>query len=165
MKDKIEMIITMLETEKTLLQLKKEKNNAEMWKCDLLINYYMEIRQEMFIRLNRKRNDLNEYNSILSLLEKIPSKLLDKLESFISENNYLEKVIDTEQEILEIEEKDSDIKNTIIQIKKRKKQLIDKNANIEKKLILIDEKLDQPIDMIDEITINNKLLHKKTKHK
>lgn len=165
MNEKINMIITMLEAEKTLLIAKKEKNNAEIWKCDLLIQYYMEIRLNLLTNLNERKESLNEYNYILELFDKIPTSILEKFKSFVTENKFIEKAIDTEEEVKEIEENENEIKKSILKTKKKKKKLLEKNKSIENKIRFIDEQLNKPIESLDEGSIRKKLLHKHSKNK
>lgn len=165
MEENINMIINMLKAEKTLLMTKYEKNKAEIWKCDLLIKYYLDLKSNLIVNLNKKRNSLAEYNSIINMLDNIPNTVLDIFKSFISENGFIEKALDIEEEILEIQEKNSKIDSKLIQIKKRKKRLNEKNERINKKILFIDEQLGKPIELVDESCIRKKLSHKQPKNK
>lgn len=165
METDINMIINLLEAEKAALLAKKAKNETEINKCDLLIEYYMNLRFNLFTQINEKRNSLNGYKTILSLFESIPESILYKFNKFITENKFIEKSLDTEEEIESLSEKDKEIKDNIINAKKRKRKLIEKNINIEKKITFIDEKLQTPTNLIDEHSINKKLSHKNSKKK
>lgn len=155
-----EMIIKMLESEKIRLQSKKNINLSEIEMCDMLIGYYVGLEYNLIHSINEERENLNNYNSILNLIESIPSQIMDKLQPFISENNLIEKTIEIQDKIDSMTEKKEKIKHSIMQNKKKKRKLIQKNIKIDIKLSYIDECLDKPIEMLDEKTTIKKLSHK-----
>lgn len=165
MEENINTIISMLESEKTLLEAKKNKNIAEIWKCDLLIQYYIDIKANLLTTINEKQKSLNGYNDIINIFDKIPSALLDKFQSFAKENSIVEKALELESEISDLQADENDIKRKILQIKRRKNKLIKKNENIENKILFIEQKLGEPINLIDENSISKKLSRTTSKHK
>ena len=165
MEEKINMIISMLESEKTLLEAKKEKNNAEIWKCDLLIQYYIDVRINILTSINENKNSLNGYNDIINLFDRIPNSILEKFQAITKEIGLLEKTLELEDEISELQSREMEMKENILHTKKRKRKLIRKNESIENKILFIEEKLTGPMDLIDENSISKKLSLTNSKHK